>query len=218
MFSSFSLLSFRCLKPRHLRLLSTVSFPDINVDYYCNSKNLPEIKENIGKRKGVGDIDRVLEMYNVYKQTPLTDATYNTLKEHFYNELKNLPNKTHPSVKEYKDEPCLVHKLNKKRDFGDHKPLDFSDITRRLNLMRTDKLGQTCGHKSYYFLSQLAELEEALIKYTVCSLLKKGFHLVSVPDILPSNVLESCGMTINNDRTQVNKLVKLYTGHTQAKK
>lgn len=191
------------IKVKRLRLYSAVSFPDIDVDYYCNEKNSAEIKQNIARRKGVGDLQKVLEMYNVYKQTSVTDSNYDSMKKIFFKELSSLPNKTHPFVRDYEEEPRLVHELNAKRDFGSHTPLEFSEITRRLNLMRTDKLGQTCGHKSYYFLGELAELEEALIKYSVSALLNKGFELVSVPDILPSSILESCGMTVNRDRTQV---------------
>lgn len=197
-------------KPKYLRLWSSATFPDIDVDYFCNAANTTEIQENISLRKRVGNIERVLETYNIFKQTPATDQSYKVLKESLFKELCNLPNKTHPLVKNYKDDPRLVREINKRRDFGINTPLEFSEITRRLNLMRTDKLGQTCGHKSYYFLGELAELEEALIKYTVTMLLKKNFQLVSVPDILPSHVLESCGMSINNDRTQVkNGLISL---------
>ena len=116
--------------------------------------------------------------------------------------LSCLPNKTHPSVVENVD-PQVIREINQKRDFQAHSPLEFSEITRRLNLVRTDQLGHTCGHKSYYFLGELAELEQALIKYTLNKLLQEKFQLVSVPDILPSQVLESCGMTVNSDRTQV---------------
>ncbi|KAJ2949114.1 hypothetical protein O0L34_g6053 [Tuta absoluta] len=203
---------FLSLRSQFLRLCSSVSIPDIDVDYYCNTENVLEIKENIARRKGVGDISRVLEMYNIFKQTPPSDNHYKAIREDLYQALGNLPNKTHPSVKEYQDEPVILHELNDKRDFGKHTPLEFSEITRRLNLMRTDKLGQTCGHKSYYFLGELAELEEALIKYTVSALLKKNFQFVSVPDILPSNVLQSCGMTVNSDRTQIYSLDPLHHG------
>lgn len=193
---------------KRMRPYSAVSFPDIDVDYYCNENNWEEIKQNIARRKGIGDFEKVLEMYNVYKQTSMTDSKYDIMKKTFYKELSTLPNKTHPSVRDYKEQPRLVHELNNKKDFGSYTPLEFSEITRRLNLMRTDKLGQTCGHKSYYFLGELADLEEALIKYSVSALLNKGFKLVSVPDILPSNILESCGMTVNNDRTQVCTILK----------
>lgn len=205
------------IKAKRIRLYSSVSYPDIDVDYYCNQKNSEEIKQNIARRKGIGDLQKVLEMYNVYKQTSVNDSKYDIIKSLLFKELGSLPNKTHPSVKDYEEEPRLVHELNDKRDFNCHTPLEFSEITRRLNLMRTDKLGQTCGHKSYYFLGELAELEEALIKYSVSALLNKGFELVSVPDILPSNVLESCGMTVNSDRTQVCALLYLRTYETVCK-
>lgn len=190
-------------KPIGLRMFSLNPFPDIDINYYCNMKNILEITNNINNRKGIGDINRVHEIYNLYKDTPTSDIAFHTIKENLYKELVNLPNKTHPLVQSYKDAPKIVHKINTLRDFGQYKPLEFSEITQHLNLMRTDKLGYTCGNKSYYYLSELAELEEALIKYTVSILLRKNFCLISVPDILSSNVLRSCGMMINNDRTQV---------------
>ncbi|GBP47574.1 hypothetical protein EVAR_40130_1 [Eumeta japonica] len=157
-------------------------------------------------RKGIGNIHEVVQIYNTLLKTPKTDASYEDLKSSLYRNLLKLPNKTHPAVQQYQDKPYVVKTLNVKKDFGSHKPIEFSEITRLLNLMRTDQLGNTCGHKSYFFMGGLAELEEALIKYTVSSLLKKNFKFVSVPDILPRNILESCGMTVNSDRTQIYSL------------
>ncbi|XP_050350725.1 serine--tRNA ligase, mitochondrial [Nymphalis io] len=195
-----------------LRFLSSISLPDIDIDYYCDIKNIVPIRRNIKNRKGIGDINRVQELYNLYKVTPVSDHTYFSIKENLYEELAKLPNKTHPIVEEYKEKPQVVHEINQKVKFGTYKPLEFSEITQHLNLMRTDKLGYTCGNKSYYYLGELAELEEALIKYTISTLLKKNFHLVSVPDILSSNVLRSCGMAINNDRTQIYSLDPMHHG------
>ncbi|XP_047533016.1 serine--tRNA ligase, mitochondrial [Vanessa atalanta] len=199
-------------KPNRLRYFSTISLPDIDIDYYCNTKNIIPIERNIKSRKGIGDINRVQELYNLYKVTPISDRKYLSIKENLYEELSKLPNKTHPEVEEYEEVPQVVREINQKIEFGTHKPLEFSEITQHLNLMRTDKLGYTCGNKSYYYLGELAELEEALIKYTISSLLKKSFQLVSVPDILSSNVLRSCGMTINNDRTQIYSLDPVHHG------
>ncbi|XP_047991682.1 serine--tRNA ligase, mitochondrial [Leguminivora glycinivorella] len=194
------------------RLCSSMTQPDIDLGYYCDVSNSSEVKQNISSRKGVGNIDRVLDIYNRLKVIDVADETRDALKQELYRELSKLPNKTHPSVQGHEDDPIVVHELNKKRDFGKHSPLEFSEITRLMNLMRTDKLGQTCGHKSYYFLGELAELEEALIKYAVSYLIKENFKLVSVPDILPKNVLESCGMSINSDRTQIYSLDPIHHG------
>ncbi|XP_059051930.1 serine--tRNA ligase, mitochondrial [Achroia grisella] len=188
------------------------SLPDIDIDYYCNSNNAAEIKQNIKLRKGVGNIDRAQELFNKFNRIPIYHSSHDIVKEDLYKELSCLPNRTHPSVQKYNDSPHIVQTLNEKKEFGKYAPLEFSEITRRLNLMRTDKLGHTCGHKSYYFLGELAELEEALIKYTIMSLLNKKFKLVSVPDILPKNVLESCGMAVNSDRTQIYSLDAVHHG------
>lgn len=195
--------SFHLRSLKFIRRLSSYPPPDFDLEYYCNFENLNEIKSNIKLRKGVGDIDRVLNLYNVFKLTPSTDVSYDTIKSNLYTELSYLPNKTHPIVQNYNDEPHVINKINNMKDFGKHRPLEFNEITERLNLMRTDKLGYTCGNKSYYYFGPLAELEEALIKYTVSILIGKNFQLISVPDILPKNVLENCGMTVNSDRTQV---------------
>ncbi|CAG9101963.1 unnamed protein product [Plutella xylostella] len=203
---------FRSRTLKNLRLFSSSISPDIDLEYFCNSKNTDEINRNISLRKGVGDIQRVLDIYNTLQSTTVTDIKYNQIKEELSKELQKLPNRTHPKVQQYEEECQVIKKINEKKDFSQHPALEFSDITRRLNLMRTDKLGHTCGHKSYYFLGELAELEEALIKYTVTTILKKGFQLVSVPDILPSKIIESCGMAVNNDRTQIYSLDPVHHG------
>ncbi|XP_028028065.1 serine--tRNA ligase, mitochondrial [Bombyx mandarina] len=180
-------------------------YPNYNLQYYCNPKNHEEIKQNIKIRKGVGDVDRVMQLYKIITKTSEDNHEYERIKQDLYEALSILPNKTHPFVKG-KFEPHIAHEINKKKDFGEYKPFEFSEITRLLNLMRIEKLGHTCGHKSYYFFGELAELEEALIKYTVKKLLDDGFQLISVPDILASNVLESCGMSVKSDRTQIYSL------------
>lgn len=196
----------------YTRRLYSVYLPEFDIEYYCNADNISEIRKNISKRKGVGDINKVIEAYNSLTAATKCNEPFVEQSELLHKELLKLPNKTHPTVLKYDDEPQVLKMINKKRDFGNYKAFEFSEITRLLNIMRTDRLGYTCGHKSYYFMSELAELEEALIKYAVTNLLKKNFTLVSVPDILPSTVLESCGMMINSDRTQIYSLDPVHHG------
>ncbi|XP_013164304.1 PREDICTED: serine--tRNA ligase, mitochondrial [Papilio xuthus] len=208
---------YRCTsffwKINSIRLFSSSVLPDIDLNYYCNIENINEIKNNIKRRKGIGDVDKALNLYNTLKTTPNGDQCSDLIKLNLFKELNILPNRTHPIVVNYADEPQVIHQINQKKDFGTHKPLEFSKITELLNLMRTDKLGYTCGNKSYYYFGALAELEEALIKYTVSTLISKDFLLISVPDILPRNLLEGCGMTINTDRTQIYSLDPSHHGH-----
>lgn len=49
--------------------------------------------------------------------------------------------------------------------------------------------------------------EQALIRYTVNFLTKEKFNLISVPDILPAEVIDGCGMrTCSDEKTQVYRL------------
>lgn len=183
------------------RTLSTK--PELNIDYICDLKNINTISDNITRRKGVGNIQTVHELYNKIKDKQTNDTELEELKKQFYSEVKKIPNDTHPEVINYGKEPKLVKFIGEKQKF-DFKPREFHEIAKILNLIRTEQLGNVSGNRSYYFLGILAELEQALIQYTVQKLVKKGFELISVPDIVELRTIENCGMTVKGDRTQVN--------------
>lgn len=173
------------------------TLPELNTEYLCNPKNITAISENITRRKGVGNIETVHKLHQQLKNNE-----DDQVKQELYNEILKIPNDTHPAVIDYGTEPKVLKYVGEKRDFS-FKPKEFHDITKKLNIMRTNQLGNVAGNRSYYFLGALAELEQALIKYTVNKLLKLGYQLLSVPDILPSNIIESCGMNTKGERTQV---------------
>lgn len=82
-------------------------------------------------------------------------------------------------------------------------PRPFEKVALITRGLRTRDLGSFCGDKSYFLSGQLAELEQALISYTLEELDRLGFELVSVPDILHPDVVEACGMKVEGKRTQV---------------
>lgn len=171
--------------------------PSFDTSYLCDPNNLSEINNNIKLRKGVGDINLVHDLKHKLTQSP----TDNQLKEEFYLELFKIPNKTHPAVENYGTEPHLVKQIGTKQEREG--VLHFQEIVKKLRLVRTEQLGNFAGNKSYFLLGELAELEQALIRYVVSKLLQKGFQLVSVPDILPRGVIEGCGMNTRGTRSQV---------------
>ncbi|XP_050306315.1 serine--tRNA ligase, mitochondrial [Anthonomus grandis grandis] len=189
----------------HTKSKATWSIPtsiDFDEQYLCNPDNLSAIKHNIENRKGIGNIALVQELYSKIKLKDSSDKTFESLKQEFQHECALIPNKTHPDVMAYGDNPKVLKYIGEKPKF-DFKHKDFHDIAKRLNLMRNEHLGNLSGNKSYYLLGEMAELEQALIKYFVKNLLKNKFDLISVPDILPRNVVESCGLNTRGDRTLV---------------
>ncbi|CAO1395945.1 unnamed protein product [Diamesa tonsa] len=186
----------------HKFLLSEPSFDEKLKD----PKNINEIDKNIKLRKGVGDIHLVHDIINKLSDVNLSSSDKIKHQKLLQDELKKIPNNTHPDVIDYGEHPKLVSYFNEKPEFK-HNPLEFSEICKKLNLLRTDYLGNFSGHKSYYLMSDLAELEQALIKYTLDEIMSHGFELISVPDILPSEVIKSCGMNVDGERTQVYRIL-----------
>ncbi|XP_017118953.1 serine--tRNA ligase, chloroplastic/mitochondrial [Drosophila elegans] len=121
-------------------------------------------------------------------------------------ELEQLPNSTHPRLQDYGEQPRELAQYVHRQLPPQSSLKEFSELARALNLYRMDHLGNYTGHKSYYLTGQLATLEQAIIQYALQVVTGQGFMLISVPDILPREVIESCGMRTEGERTQVYKL------------
>lgn len=183
-----------------------LSNPIVDEKYLLNPDNIEEINENTKLRKGVGDIHLIHELKNKLNSKGLNESEKVLLNNQLQEELQKIPNRTHPDVKNYGENPKVVSYFNEKPQFK-HKPVDFSDICKKLNLLRTDHLGNFNGSKSYYLMNDLADLEQALIRYTTSKILSHGFNLISVPDILPAEVIQSCGFHVDGERTQVYRIL-----------
>jgi len=170
-----------------------ISLPKIklDLDFYLNPSNTAAIRRNIKQRNSDADIDSVIKLNSSNKDD------LNRL-------LKNVPNMSHPLVQDL-DEPKVI--FCREFETPDFKIQNFDEISRALGgLCRMQNLGLFSGERTYYLTGLLAELEQALINWTVDSLTQKGFNLISVPDILHPDIIERCGMNVEGERTQVYKL------------
>nr|XP_023018860.1 serine--tRNA ligase, mitochondrial [Leptinotarsa decemlineata] len=174
----------------------------LKVDFICNPQNASVIQENINKRKGIGNITLVNDLKQKLNQFDSNSSNYEALQKEFQMELSRIPNETHPDIIDYGDEAKLLKFVNEKKNFK-IPPKEFNEIAKRLNLVRTEQLGNLCGSRAYYVLGELAELEQSLLNYFTKKLLQNGFELLSVPDILPREIIESCGMNTRGERNQV---------------
>lgn len=177
--------------------------PDLDFDYLCNPKNVDEISKNIASRKGMGNIELVQSLKNKLDSVSSDDANRGVILKDFINEAMKIPNRTHPAVKDYGEKAQVIREVGSRQSF-DFEAKEFEEIAKRLKLLRTDQLGNVSGNRSYFFLGDMAALEQALIRYTLRELLKHKFQLYSVPDLLERRVIESCGMNTKGERNQVN--------------
>ncbi|XP_045163076.2 serine--tRNA ligase, mitochondrial-like isoform X2 [Mercenaria mercenaria] len=170
--------------------------PEYDLDYILNPANHAAISENIANRKGVGNID-------------LVPDEKETVKRQFLKAVGEMPNTSHPqSPVGEEDAAILVDLVGHKRETSGDQPQlkTMLELGEHLGMLRTSNVSLTTGHTTYYFLDQLAMLEQALVKYTVDYLLQKGFQLVSVPDLLHPEIIESCGFKTTGDVAQVYRL------------
>ncbi|XP_032674636.1 serine--tRNA ligase, mitochondrial isoform X2 [Odontomachus brunneus] len=171
--------------------------PEYNTEFLCDPANRNIILNNIKKRKSIGDIDKVLELSGKPEKIKLLSE-----------ELSRIPNCTHSAILEYGDRPELLKECGKKPEF-DFEPQEFSQLVNNLKLLRTG-LGPIAGQKAYMLLGDLAQLEEALVHYTVRKLLRNGFELLSVPDIIPTELIKRCGFITEGTRTLVYNMDPYY--------
>jgi seryl-tRNA synthetase len=134
-----------------------LSKPILNEKFLLDEQNIEIISENTRDRKGVGDIYLVHDINNRLKDQSLSIDARKELENQLHEELKKIPNETHPAVKNYGEDPKVVSYYNSEPVFK-HKPLEFAEICKKLNILRTEHLGNFSGHKSYFLLSDLAEL------------------------------------------------------------
>ncbi|XP_058797805.1 serine--tRNA ligase, mitochondrial [Phymastichus coffea] len=173
--------------------------PEYNVEFLCNPINRDLIATNIIRRNSSCNIDKVLELYKSSQSS-----------SELAKELSRIPNLTDPQVLKYpNNEPCILRTRNDLPKY-DFEPQEFSQLANKLKLLRTDRLGPVTGSKSYILMGDLAEMEQALIIYSLKELKRHNFQLISVPDILPSQIIERCGLISDGERRLVYEVEPYY--------
>lgn len=169
-----------------------------------NRNLINRLVENDKHRKSRGNIKVLQSLFEAYSNEA-NDTTKNELKTKLIDEIKCFPNETHPTVLGYGTDagPIELYSHGDLFENPNPKALTFDELAKMSNTLRMGDLGNFTGGHSYYLMHSLAELEKALIRYTVDILLGEGFELMSVPDILPDSVIEGCGMDTKSDRHQV---------------
>lgn len=189
-------------KFRRIMKMTKDSFSDPPpIDWKFIVSRSTEYKEEAIARKAeeyCGIITKILALSDEYSQF----SNKLSLREELRNLASLLPNTVHPDVKHYNEDFKLLKTVGEKKHYS-FKPLNGAELLEGKDLLKMASMNLLCGERSYYFVGDLVELENALIDYTVQKLLNRGFTLVSVPDILSDDVLKKCGMDTTSPRTQV---------------
>jgi len=146
-----------------------------------------QVSQEIAKKKGAGhDISTLLkEMKAMPQEISKKEAAIEKLKEKIDWYLLRMPNIMHKSVPKGADENdnVEIRRWGKKPKF-DFKPLDHIDITLNLDLADMDRAAKVAGARFYYLKNELVLLNQALIKFALDFISKRGYKLFQPPYML----------------------------------
>lgn len=150
------------------------------------------ISQDISKLKKAGkDISKKLqEMKKIPKEIEKTDSELDKLKQKIDWYLLRLPNLMHSSVPVGKSEAdnVEIRRWGKPVKF-DFKPKDHIDLCLQLDLIDIERAAKVAGARFYYLKNKLVLLNQALIKFALDFIDKKGYKLFQTPYLLRRKAL-----------------------------
>jgi seryl-tRNA synthetase len=118
--------------------------------------------------------------------------------------LRAIPNLTHPSAPVGGEEAAVEFRRGRTAIRSlDFKPLDHVDLGERLGLFDFDAGAKVAGHGFYFLKNEGVLLELALQRYAVELLARRGFTLMTTPDLARDSILEGTGFMPRGPETQI---------------
>lgn len=137
------------------------------------------------KNEGKSAARLLKEIKDIPGKIEKKEAVAEKLKEKIDWYLLRLPNVMHQSVPVGADDNDnkLVRKWGSPHKFA-FKPRDHIDLTKALDLVDTDKASKVAGARFYYLKNELVLLNQALIKYALDFIVRRGYKLLQPPYML----------------------------------
>ncbi len=128
------------------------------------------------------------------------------LEEEIKDVLKQLPNMMHKSVPMGKDasENKVLEVIGKPKKLG-FEVKSHADIAEKLGLADFDSSARVSGNGFYYMQGVLALLNQALLRFAIDTMVKKGFTYVETPLMLHSSVINN----VTDLQDQKNQIYKI---------
>lgn len=179
--------------PEKLKLLQEVVKKDREwrstlkmVENLKHERNL--VSRELAKKR---DPKKIARMRSIGKKIAGLDKKRAALGQEIRKLLLGIPNLLHESVPYGKDDDdnVEVRRWGKPPKFG-FKPRNHMEILEGLGLIDGKRAAKVAGHGFFYFKGALALLDYALIKFTIDSMLKRGYTLVEPPFMMQRRAYE----------------------------
>lgn len=118
--------------------------------------------------------------------------------------IRQIPNMTHPdapiaSTEEGNREISTWGKI----PLFKFDPLDHVQLGEKHDLIDFESGAKVAGQKFYYLKNEAVLLEQALINYSLQTLIKEGFTPIATPDVARYDILEGIGFNPRGEETQI---------------
>jgi seryl-tRNA synthetase len=115
-----------------------------------------------------------------------------------------IPNMTHPDVPDGEGEQdnVEVRRSGEPKRF-DFEPLDHLELAEKHDLIDFESGAKVTGQKFYFLKNEMVLLEQALIRYALEHLRRRGFDLFQTPDLARTDVADGMGFNPRGPETQV---------------
>lgn len=137
------------------------------------------------KKEGKPADELIKEMKGIPEKIATLDERNKELRASVDALLLNIPNLLHESVPVGKDdtENKVVKDVKPSHKFS-FKPKDHEELLKGLNLLDTDRAAKVAGAGFYYLKGQLAMLDNAIQRFAIDFLVKRGYTLILPPYML----------------------------------
>lgn len=144
-------------------------------------------------------------------KTELTDLESRlvALEATLESESARIPNMTHPDVpRGGEDSARIISYKGDKRDFDADgmNARSHLDIALQHDLVDFENAARVAGNKFYYLRNEGALLELALVNWAMNWARKKGFTVMTTPDVAREEVVAGCGFQPRGESSQVYRL------------
>lgn len=141
-------------------------------------------------KNGKPDPELIAQVKDIKAQLAEIEPELSELEVTIRNQLKRVPNVI------FDDVPLGGEECNAEvAKWGEHKTdgVDHLDYAISRNWVDFERGAKVAGAKFYYLRDELALLENALLQFGIKKVLEHGFHFMTVPDMVSSEILEGCG-------------------------
>jgi seryl-tRNA synthetase len=137
------------------------------------------------KKEGKDASEKMKEASELPKKIKELEDHTSGLKEKIDDALMRIPNLLHESVPvgESEDDNVVIKTWGKAPKF-DFKPKSHAEIATSLGLLDEERAAKIAGTGFYYLKGSLALLDQAIIRYAIDSLVKKGYVFVFPPHMM----------------------------------